>query len=312
MTRMGDAQMADEAAAWVARMDGDEWTAASEAELQKWLAGDERRRGALLRAQAAWMTLDRLSQVPATDGRLLGRRNVLIAGGGALAASLVGGLVWFNSGLTYSTSIGEIRRVPLPDGSTVAINTGSELNFKLGAKRREVRLTSGEAWFQVAKDVRRPFVVEAGSVLVQAVGTAFSVRRKKNGAEILVTEGVVEAWVEAAVGARVRLRAGDRAFVSDDAGVRREQNSTSIDRTLAWRDGTIALDGDTLESAVAEFNRYNSRKLVLADQRLAGERLDGSFRTDDPEGFANAVHSSLDVPVTHAVSGEIWIGRRSE
>jgi transmembrane sensor len=82
-----------------------------------------------------------------------------------------------------------------------------------------------------------------------------------------------------------------------------------VDRALAWRNGKIHLAGSSLAEAVAEFNRYNGRKLVLADQDLAGERFDGVFRTDDPEGFAKAVKESLGVPIDLGQS-ELRIGRR--
>ncbi|WP_163220431.1 FecR domain-containing protein, partial [Citrobacter freundii] len=68
----------------------------------------------------------------------------------------------------------------------------------LEAAQRLVRIRQGELWFQVAKDSKRPFLVEAGKIRVQAVGTAFAVRRRQAGADIFVTEGVVEAWTSGA------------------------------------------------------------------------------------------------------------------
>lgn len=81
-----------------------------------------------------------------------------------------------------------------------------------------------------------------------------------------------------------------------------------IDRALAWRSGKIDLAGETLADAVAEFNRHNRRKLVIADERLSGERLFGVFRTDDPDGFASAVYRSLGVRVAEDAGGAIRIG----
>src|SRR3546814_2061558 len=99
-------------------------------------------------------------------------------------------------GTSYATSVGEIRRVPLADGSIAAINTASAIDVKLDDAARHVRVVEGEAWFQVARDKQRPFVVAAGRARVRAVGTAFSVRRRAGGADVLVTEGEVEVWAD--------------------------------------------------------------------------------------------------------------------
>lgn len=299
-------EIADEAAAWVARLDADGWSAADEVLLEQWMAADPRRRGALLHAQACWVALD----PPAPRARAtMRRRGLFMAAGGALAASVVGGFLWLAGGTTYRTEIGEIRRVPLADGSTATINSDTQLEVTLASRRREVRINSGEAWFRVAKDPARPFVVEAGQVVVQAVGTAFSVRRRDGGADIIVTEGVVQVWAAQADGYRTSLVAGQSAFFGDNAAVRISDGPPSAgDRALAWRSGAIDLSGQTVAHAVDDFNRYNRRKLVLADPRLAGEQIDGIFRTDDPEGFAQALHDSFGVPLDTSDAAAIRIG----
>ena len=306
-------QIADQAASWVALMDAGGWDDAREADLQIWLAADPRHSGALLQAQAAWMTLD----VPSAPSGLallqsprpVHRRGFLIGGVG-LAASLVGGLLWWGGRARYATEVGEIRRVPLADGSVATINTDSVVDVRLAAAKREIWLESGEAWFQVAKDRHRPFVVKAGDVQVQAVGTAFSVRRFDRRAEILVTEGVVEAWTGRDTLRRVRLGAGYRGFVGDDGAVLPEQSgASSVDRALAWRTGRIELVGESLGDAIQEFNRYNERQLVLVDPTLAKEQFDGVFGINDPAGFAAALHSILTVPVDLSNPSIIRIGK---
>lgn len=282
------------AAAWVARMDAGDWGEHDEAELQVWLAGDPLRAGALLQCQSAWISLDRR---PAKTGRAAGR--AWFAAGGLVAACLAAvGVYFLQAPDAYQTQVGEIRRVPLADGSVAAVNTASRLEFKVVDGRREARLQRGEAWFQVAKDTAHPFVVEAGRVRVQAVGTAFSVRRGVNGAEVLVNEGVVEAWAAGAEGHRIKVAAGQKAFVSDDAAITKvAAGPSSIDRALAWRAGKIDLSDESLGAAVAEFNRYNRRQIVLTDPRLADERFDGVFRIDDPAGFSTAIAQALDLSV---------------
>lgn len=310
---MTSEELNDQAAAWVARMDAAEWSAVREAELELWLSQDTRCAGTLLQAQAMWLTLDPVSAVvsPAGEKRLMQRRAFVLGGGGLIAASLAGMIFWSRASV-FRTGLGEIRQVPLADGSSTAINTASEIEITLSKGRRDVRLAKGEAWFKVAKDPTRPFIVEAGDIRVRAVGTAFSVRRREEGADVLVTEGVVEAWAGESRRPLLRLTAGQRAYIGNDSEVRLDADTPSIvDRTLAWRQGSIDLDGDTLASAVNEFNRYNRRKLVLVDTSLASRQFDGTFRTDDPEAFARAVGSLFSVPINLSDQGDIRIGRLS-
>lgn len=297
------------AAEWAVRMDRG-LTSGEQAALDEWLDGDNRRRGALLRARAVWIAA--AAPVAASGAAndvgssRLPRRAVLGVGLGVAAA--VGAGMVIAPLLTrqrLTTQVGEIRRVPLADGSLAAINTDAAVEVELGAKVRAVALQKGEAWFQVAKDEQRPFVVAAGQIRVRAVGTAFSVRRKSMGAVVMVTEGVVEVWSETG-GARRKVRAGEQVFVSNGAGAATPvSRPLEMERALAWRDGQIVLDGDTVADAAAEFNRYNTRKLVVADPGLETRRVVGWFRTNEPESFARAVALAHDASIQ--VSDEVIV-----
>jgi len=298
------------ATGWVARLDSEGWTSADEDALDAWLGQDKRHQGAFLQAHALWLALDAAAERSAGAAKVDNvRRTFLLGGGAALAASLVGGVALWRKGKTITTSVGEIRRFPLPDGSVAAINTASEVKIAYADHHRDVDLKRGEAWFQVSSNPRRPFLVEAGAVRVLAVGTAFSVRRRDQGADILVTEGVVSAWTAGRDHDRLQLHAGERIFLSDTAEVRKSA-ARSIDQSLAWRNGRIDLQGETLAAAIDEFNRYNQRQLVLDDPALASERLDGFFWTDDVEGFAKALRVTFNVPISTNAAGEIRIGSR--
>jgi transmembrane sensor len=306
-----------QAIAWVARLDADAENAAARDDLETWLAADTRHRGAYLRAKAAWMNLDRLQVLPNDDvyaNRFdTSRRRILVAGGSlaALAASAVGIALLLPLRDRIATPIGEIRRVPLNDGSLVAINTDSALNVDLKPDLRELVLDKGEVWFAVAKDRKRPFVVAAGPVRVRAVGTAFSVRRRDNGADVLVTEGTVEAWTVDAPDRKSHVSAGSQVFVSDIAGPSRiVASAEQIDRMLAWRSGEIALDGQTLGEAADEFNRYNMRRLTI-DPSLVDKRLVGWFHTNEPETFARAAAATLGVAMT-VDDDEIHLGPKTD
>jgi transmembrane sensor len=316
--RESAADIEAQAARWVVRADQGELTGADRIELDAWLARDSRRRGAYARAEAAWVMLSRakalngISPETSSPGRRRVDRRGLLAGFGAtVAACMAIAVVPRLLSARYGTAVGEIRRVPLSDGSIVAINTDTVLDVAMRPKLRQVKLDRGEAWFQVAKDPQRPFVVESGPVRVRAVGTAFSVRRRDGGCQVLVTEGVVEVWSNGIGAAPRHVKAGERIFVSDEGGPARPAAAPiDVTRNLAWREGQIVLDGEAFAAAAAEFNRYNDRKIVIADGAMADEKLVGWFRTNEPESFARAVASSFGGRVT--VRGEVILVEAGE
>lgn len=293
----------DEAAAlWAFRHPLD---ARSRAEMDAWLALDRRHSGALLRAMAVLSAVERaidpdLRSVDPVDVPLYRtRRWILAGGGGAIAATVVGAVAWpLLHGHVVSTTRGEIRRLPLDDGSVATINTDSEMRVAFAEDTRRITLDRGEAWFQVAKDSARPFVVDAGIAQARAVGTAFSVTRGRDGVQVTVTEGTVAVWASGASGAMTILEAGQYAnFRNAKARPETGTAPAQIERALAWRAGEILLENETLAYAVEQFNRYNYRKLRVADPELQGERLIGLFKIDRPDDFAATLAASMDVEV---------------
>ena len=287
----------EQAMRWVARLDREGSEGDLQAELETWLAADPRRQGAFLRAEAAWGVLDRAGVLtPEVEEAPPTRRRLLVGGGMAAAAvAMSGGWLTYRAvrGVSIKTAKGEIRRVPLADGSMAIVNTDTSVRVDLQPDLRAVALDDGEAWFQVAKDGDRPFVVKIGDVRVRAVGTAFSVRRLPGGAVVQVTEGVVETWCVGKEAAVVRVAAGGKALVAPEAAPAVTRDAEQIDRNLAWRTGLIVLDGDTLGQAAAEFNRYNDRQIVIEDNELASQTYVGRFRTNEPEAFVRSVALTL-------------------
>ncbi len=293
------------AAEWVARLDrgldGEETKV-----FEQWLDEDDRHRGAFIRARAAWTKLDRgivlhPSSLTPRSGRPDRRQLLFGAGVAAAAAAAVVFTVEELGGQTVShqTATGEISQVSLPDGSAVELDTDTRIVVSIRNSRRLVRLVRGRAWFKVAKDASRPFVVEAGSTRVRAVGTAFAVACDGRNSEVVVTEGVVDAWPAGKAGtARLRLERGAQARLTPDSAVRMAALSADdLEHVLAWRRGYISLQGETLAEAVAAFNRYNSRRIVVEDPSLAGRKLVGYFRIHEPDSFDAAASLSLSAVV---------------
>jgi transmembrane sensor len=294
-------EVADQAVEWATRIDAGSIDRDTDVVLRQWLVGDSRRCGALLRAEAALSFLDRgralAGVIQKPEPRRIWIRRKFLFAGVALAAGIVGAVILMVSPSHYGTAVGETRELPLPDGSLVAINTESAIEVAIHPTMREVTLTRGEAWFKVAHDKTRPFIVSAGRIRVRALGTAFSVRRHDDGAEVQVTEGVIETWTIGEDDRRVQVAAGSKVYVAEYEPPRPIQASAEIERSLAWREGQIVLEGETLDDAVAQFNRYNTRKLVISDPDLASEKLVGQFRATEPLTFAGAVAKTLGATV---------------
>jgi transmembrane sensor len=313
-TRESAREIADQAAEWATRIDAGSIDRDTDVGLRRWLDEDPRRQGALLRAEAALSFVDRgralAGVIPKPEPRPIWVRRKLMFTGAALAASLVGVAILMTAPNRYDTDLGEIRRVPLSDGSVVAINTQSAVEVSMQRDAREVTLTRGEAWFKVAHDKTRPFIVSAGRIRVRAVGTAFSVRRHDDGADVQVTEGLVETWTVGEEERRIQLAAGSKAYVAAYEPPKIVQSSADVERSLAWREGQIVLEGESLDEAAAQFNRYNARKLVISDPGLAAEKLVGQFRATDPQTFAEAVATTLGAQVEEE-GDTIRLSRRS-
>jgi transmembrane sensor len=212
----------------------------------------------------------------------------------------------------YVTSVGEQRTARLEDGTTIVLNTGTELRVEFSDRLREVRLLKGEALFNVARDTLRPFRVLSDRVVAQAVGTSFVVRRKAGQTVVTVIEGQVAVVSHSSRDElrsiefprdSLRLAAGVRARVADDA-IDTAPVANPVAAT-AWRTGRLIFDGETLAEAVAEFNRYNDLQLVVEDPRLAGERLSGVFDAHQPQSLVLFLERSGAIEPTIAVDGRI-------
>ncbi len=214
----------------------------------------------------------------------------------------------------YRTQLGERRIVTLSDGSRVHLNTASTIEVAMEKHRRRIHLVKGEALFEVAHDAARPFLVEAGSARLRAIGTAFNVRIRDTLVELTVTEGVVAVAQNGgpvhAAGAP-RIAAGDGAVIRSDAVAPTVLNPDLLRQRTAWQDGVIELDGETLPQAVEEFNRYRKRPIIVGDPRLANLRVGGRFEVDEADKFLTALEGSFAVDAITAADGSILLVMRS-
>lgn len=241
--------------------------------------------------------VDRDSKPARDRWRVAGIAASLVALAGVISVFWLTGRV---DDRAYETEVGEQRRITLADGSAMEINTDSRIRVRFGKESRDIYLDEGEVFFDVAKDVRRPFRVFSDTSVIRAIGTQFNVYRQKGQTEVTVLEGRVAignaphgvaelAGFQGAPSAPLEVPAGRKVIVeaaskSDAVAIPRDAVVDSS-TAAAWRRRRLIFDDAPLADVVAEFNRYNVQHLAIEDPRLAAERISGVFDADKPRAL---------------------------
>lgn len=228
----------------------------------------------------------------------------------------------------YATALGEQRSVILADGSMVSLNTQSRLEVAYAESERLVRLTQGEALFEVEEDLERPFLVETASALIRVTGTQFNVYQSNGETAVTVIEGTVEVAPKAqpvaqrAVGPSsetspksagigrggevATLAVGDQVVVKSGSEEIAATRVDNLEPVTAWTERRLMFDATPLGEIVAEFNRYNRQRLVIDDASLNALELSGVFNSHDPETLTLYLERIADIEVV-ASDEAIWI-----
>ena len=210
----------------------------------------------------------------------------------------------------YATQVGERRTLRLPDGSLIALNTGSVIEVDYRPEQRDVRLREGQALFKVAKNKDRPFVVTAGDRRITAVGTEFDVRLGDQGTvKVLLIEGKVKVTPIKRGGlARIipgldaeTLGPGDELSAQMTGNV--QITAADVARATSWTRGQIIFRDDRIADAVAELNRYSPTHLMVTDPRVANLRVSGVFSADKNENFVAAITAFYPIEAKRETGG---------
>ena len=229
------------------------------------------------------------------------RRKMFFPAFAAMLLATAIGLGWIGwpHDSSYRTAIGRVEAVPMQDGSTVTLNTNSGIRVAVTETERRVDLEKGEAFFEVAKDPNRPFVVRAGAARIIAVGTKFSVRREANDVRVVVTEGRVRVE-HASPRQRAQttlISAGDVALAGESGVLVKDQALEDVEDRLSWRHGFVVFHDTPLADVVAEFNRYSTRQVVISNRDLESIRIGGTFRSGNVEAFVRLLSEGFPVRV---------------
>jgi transmembrane sensor len=320
-----------EASAWRTHLT--EIGAESSAGFEAWLAADSRNRDAWDRVQKPWdlfaeeatspelLELRRkaLAQVRDAGRKRWSKSNwqtfAIAAGVGIV--SIAGFLTWTLAGPdVYRTGIGERRVVGLADGSRVQLDAGTELRVRYSERGRDLELAKGQARFDVARDVERPFSVLAAGQKVIATGTAFNVDLLGKDLFVTLIEGRVAVVppparavsdtrnattpLELTVGQQLRISAGGSSSITP----------ANVQRATAWQTGRLIFDDEPLSSVIVRINRYAVRPLIVADERAASLKISGVFDAGDTDGFIATLTRYLPVSADFSDADTVQLNSR--
>ena len=283
------------AADWADRLQ--DLTAEERAELEAWLAGAPGRAAAfaLIRdTQRDTALLDAAERVRAAPANTRQLRIGLIAAGVAMVAGLSVVVLMrpylAEKPIELTTPVGERAEHQLSDKSVIALaaDTGVSVRYSPGA--RDVALNRGDAVFDVAKDAKRPFRVQAGDTQVTAVGTTFEVELVSDAVQVRVFDGVVRVNRD---GAERRVGKGEwLMLVADRAPV---QGRLGADSYQAWRSDWLDADALPLKYVIARLNRYTAQSVALHDAALGELKVSGRFKLDRPAESLAMIAALLDM-----------------
>lgn len=319
-------EIEERAAHWLARRQEPGWSAADQAGLDAWLRESTAHEVAYLRLEYGWSKADRLAALrrplapsepedarpPSVRTHRLLRRP--LAWSAAAAALLLSVVILVSIGDlfprdVYATGIGGHEVVPLPDGSRIELNTDTRVRTDFTPQARSVWLERGEAYFEVAHEPSRPFIVYAGGRRVTVLGTKFSVRLDPNAnrIQLAVTEGRVQLEeLRPQVPAAPMIAIGGDKVIAEGTSMRVESRSVeAVSIGLSWRQGLLTFDRTRLADAAEEFNRYNRTRLVIAPT-TADIRIGGSFEAANVDAFARLLQQGFGLQVVQS-DGEILV-----
>ncbi|MDO3445469.1 FecR family protein [Agrobacterium sp. V1] len=287
-----------EALEWFVRMKEEHASERDRLDFETWLAARPSHRIAYDRARTLWDRFDVVKpeferQQPGAIGRrgaLLGGLAVLIA---APAAYLYTRADLFAD---FRTDIAERRSFPLPDGSSVELGGYSALSMQYSGGERHLILHRGQAFFQVAADINRPFIVQAKKGRIRALGTEFDVKIMSDIVTVSVIEHAVAVQTPGAND--VVVQSGWQLDYGAD-GIRPLTQADAA-TVQAWRRDRIVFEDVPLRRVLAELERYRRGRIILMDQSIGDVPVTAIFDTRHTETALQTIADTLPLRILNA------------
>jgi transmembrane sensor len=203
---------------------------------------------------------------------------------------------------TINTSAGMRGSINLPDGSRVTLNSGSEIKFptRFTKGTREVQL-NGEAFFEVTKDKKHPFIVKTGKLNVEVLGTTFNVSAYNDGkpVEVVLATGSIKLFSGQGRDTKqlALLEPGNRA-VYNTSDNKLTVTGVNTDKYLAWRDGNIIFRDDSMGDVISRLERWFNVDIYVQDKRILDYEITARFHDETLEQVLNLLKLSSEIEYT--------------
>jgi transmembrane sensor len=289
------------AALWLARLDSG---TADVAAFERWRAEDPRHAVAFAKVAGAWRALGDTAPVAAVGspsglGRGRGsmgvsRRTaaaVLVGLGVSAGAVGLGGRVFARD--RVATGTGERRSLDLTPSVRADLNTDTRLSWRAVGDGLKLWLERGEVALRVSRS-DGGVVLHAGAFVGALSDGAFNARLRETMLELTVIDGAVAGRARASA-RPVRVDKGRRLLATSREIAAGPVSAATLEEIAAWPQGEIVFRDEPLAAAVAEYNRYLERKLVILDPEIGRLRIGGRFTSVDPTDFLEALQASLPV-----------------
>jgi transmembrane sensor len=284
----------DEAIEWFVRLRAGALSVEEQVAFEAWLAHGQENAAAFEDVLQMYGHLAGMNPLRRVKPHVYPKRRIFAVGLAAFAAASLALFVSFDEISAYLRSdyyagVGERKFVTLEDGSRVQLDSKSSIKVQYALAERRLTLLEGEAWFEVAPDPARPFVVEAGGGTVTALGTAFDVAVEKSGTRVTVTEHRVTI---ASGGQSVVVEQGRQSAFGRDAGVQ-APSAVDSESATAWRRGKLIMEKRPLYEVLSAIGRHHRGFISCIGSSACARRVSGVFGADDPLQSLGEIEASL-------------------
>jgi len=224
---------------------------------------------------------------------------ILIAGVGILAYFMINN----NGSKEMVAQTGQNVLVDtLPDGSVITLNKRSAITYpsKFKGNSRAIAL-KGEAFFNVAPDKKKPFIISVNDVQVTVVGTSFNIKSENGITEVVVETGIVQVTK---AGKTVELIAGEKIVISpNDSNTTKEKVSDRLYNY--YRSKEFVCDDTPLWKLVQVVNEAYNARIIIGRKELNDKRLTTTFNNESLEQVLEVIHLTFDITIVNKEDGQI-------
>ena len=328
------------AADWLVEKHGAQWNEKRQTELNHWLSNSSDNLKIYLELETIWAELPHLSSEKYSCNEKTGLNKLLVAFDKFAAYLWVRPAVSLASGMTllvaisailfnvvkepplpwesYATSLAEVKKLTLEDGSIITLGGKTKINYRLGKKTREIQLIQGQAFFDVASEKARPFFVFSNKLTTRVVGTQFDVRNDVNQSTVTVLEGEVQVTIadpnvdhgsltdnKQPVVAE-SLVAGDKLTFNNHNGISQRSHSDTSE-IAQWRNNRLVYKNESLLSVVTDLNRYYKGRISVKDKQLGETLVTLAFNVDQLNVVLESLEESLPLKLVSIGENEILL-----